>query len=281
MNKVRIIFFGTPHFVIPVLSALAENYQLVGVVTAPDRKVGRHQILTPSPVKMACRPSVQLITPQVINDNVIAQLKKLHPDLIVAAAYGKIIPKTVLDIPKYGALNTHPSLLPQYRGASPIQASILHGDQTSGVTIIKMDEKMDHGPIIYTKEIKLFKQDTFETLSNKMFLIAMSPLIKIIPKYISGKIKLRKQDHQKATFCKIIEKEDGYFDIENPPSPIQLDRMTRAYYPWPTAWTRWSEKVVKFLPGGLIQMEGKKAMPLRDFLNGYPDFPMKPATVTG
>lgn len=284
MNKVRIIFFGTPHFVIPTLSALEENYQLVGVVTAPDRKVGRHQTLTPSPVKVAYRPPAQLITPQVMDDDFIEQLKKLNPDLLVVEAYGKIIPKAVLDIPKYGALNIHPSLLPKYRGASPIQAAILHGDQESGVTIIKMDEKMDHGPIIYTNEIKLSEQDTFETLSNKMFLTAVNPLIKIIPKYTSGKIKLKEQDHRKATFCKIVEKEDGYFDIENPPSPIQLDRMIRAYYPWPTAWTRWSypakasrdkkEKIIKFLPGGLIQMEGKKPLLSKNFLNGYPNFPL-------
>lgn len=197
-------------------------------------------------------------------------------DLAVVAAYGKILTPEELNAPKYGCINIHPSLLPKYRGPSPIQTAILNGDSASGITIIKMDKEIDHGPIIYQEQIELSGSDNFDTLSKKMFLCASEVLPKIIEDFVNGKIKPIEQNHKAASFCNRLTREDGYFDINNPPE--MLDRMIRAYYPWPNAWTRWNGKIVKFYPKGLIQMEGRKVMPLRDFLNGYPDFPLKSIT---
>ena len=198
-----------------------------------------------------------------------------NTDLGVIAAYGKILTPQELNTPKYGCINIHPSLLPKYRGPSPIQQAILNGDETSGITIIKMDAEIDHGPIIYQETLGLSDKDNFDILSKKMFLRASEVLPKIINKFVAGAIEDFAQDNKKATFCKILTRESGYFDIDNPPSPEVLDRMIRAYYPWPGTWTRWNGKIVKLHPGGVIQMEGKKAIPLKDFLNGYPDFPLK------
>ena len=202
-------------------------------------------------------------------------------DLTVVAAYGKILTPKELETPKYGCINIHPSLLPKYRGPSPIQKAILNGDSVSGITIIKMDKEIDHGPIIYQERIELSGNDNFDILSKKMFLRAGEVLPKIIKDFVNGKIQPVEQNHLKASFCDRLTREDGYFEISKPPE--MLDRMIRAYYPWPGVWTLWSPtqtrsgeaKIVKFYPGKLIQMEGKKVMPLQDFLNGYPDFPLK------
>ncbi len=196
-------------------------------------------------------------------------------DLAVVAAYGKILSKEELNTPKYGSINIHPSLLPKYRGPSPIQTAILNGDKISGISIIKMDKEMDHGPLLYQESLELSDKDTFDNLSKKMFLRSAEVLPEVIEDFVAGKIQSKQQNHSEATFCKLLTKESGYFDINNPSSPEELDHMIRAYYPWPGVWTRWNGKIVKFLPNGLMQMEGKKAIPLKDFLNGYPDFPIK------
>ncbi len=196
-------------------------------------------------------------------------------DLGIVAAYGHILTKEELESPKYGAINVHPSLLPKYRGSSPIQQAILNGDKVSGISIIKMDEEVDHGPIVYQEELELSDKDNFDTLSKKMFQWAAEVLPKIIKDFVNGKITLYGQNHAKASFCQRLTRESGYFPIENPPDPEKLDRMIRAYYPWPGVWTKWNGKIVKFLPENMLQMEGKKAISLKDFLNGYPDFPVK------
>lgn len=231
----KIAFLGTPDFVKPIKDTLAKHFTLVDSLN--------------------------------------------QADLAVVAAYGRILTPAELNAPKYGSVNVHPSLLPKYRGPSPIQSAILNGDKVSGITIIKMDEEVDHGPIIYQEEIELSDKDNFDFLSKKMFLRSAEVLPKIIEDFIQGKIQPKKQNHNEATFCKILTRESGYFDINPPagglPSSEILDRMIRAYYPWPGTWTRWNGKIVKLHPGGVIQMEGKKAIPLRDFLNGYPNFPIK------
>lgn len=277
-KKVKILFFGTPIFVTPIVESLAQKFDLKGVVTAPDQIIGRKKILTPSPVKVKAQElgiSTILTPTKLKNDEFIELLKQLEVDLIVVAAYGKIIPQVILDLPKYGALNIHPSALPQYRGASPIQSALLNGDEETALTIIKMDAEMDHGPVVFQQLIAISEEDNLATLSKKMFLIAAKILATLIPDFIGGKLEVKEQDHAKATFCKIINKEDGYFDINNPPSAEILERMARAYYPWPNVWTKWSGKVVKFYPEGKVQMEGKNIVNFQDFLNGYSDFPIK------
>lgn len=194
-------------------------------------------------------------------------------DLTVVASYGKILTQEELSAAKFGSINVHPSLLPKYRGATPIQSAILNGDKISGITIIKMDEEVDHGPILYQEEMTFEDTDTFESLSKKTFLRASEILPQLINNYLSGKITPQIQDHSQATFCSRLTKESGYFDINNPPAPEVLNRMIRAYHPWPGVWTRWNGKIVKFLPEGKMQMEGKKPLPLKDFLNGYANFP--------
>lgn len=196
-------------------------------------------------------------------------------DLGVVAAYGHILPEEDLEKPKFGCINIHPSLLPKYRGPTPIQEAILNGDKISGLTIIKMDKEIDHGPIISQDTIERSSSDNLETLSNKLFQLAADKLPKVIEDFTQGKINPIPQDHSQATYCQRLTKESGYFDINNPPSTEVLNRMIRAYYPWPGVWTRWNNKIVKFLPENMLQMEGKKAIPMRDFLNGYPDFPLQ------
>ncbi len=270
-TKPEIIFFGSDSWSISVLQPLEDNFDVVAVVTVPD-----------SPIANYFKGPV--LTPDKFDENFISiNYQLLTTDLFVVASYGKIIPQLILDIPKYGSLNVHPSLLPKYRGASPIQETILNGDKTAGVTIIKMDEKMDHGPVIITKQISLSGQEDFLTLINILFRAGAELLVDIIPDFIAGKCPLEEQNHGQATFTKLLKKEDGYFDINNPPSLEKLDRMIRAYSTWPGVWTLWEvesakgkvKRVVKLLPGGKIQMAGKKPLTIKDFLNGYPNFPLK------
>jgi len=274
----RIIFFGTPEFVIPVLKSLASNFELVGVVTTPDVIQGRKKLLTPSPVKQYTTQhlSIPALTFQQFSNETMQQLHDLNPDLLVVAAYGKIIPQSILNVPKNGALNIHPSLLPKYRGPSPIQTALLNGDKTTGVTVIKMDEKMDHGDIVSQWQVGINTQDTFASLHTSLFEDAAKKIPSIINEFITKKINPTPQDEASATFCKMITRESGYFDSENPPSPEKVDNMIRAYYPWPSAWTRlqmangkW--QMAKFYPEKIIQMEGKKPMTMKEFLNGYPE----------
>lgn len=261
-ESIEIVFFGSDPWSIHVLKALEDTFDVKAVVTASDSAMANY---FKGPV----------LTPDKLDDDfLMSYLPFLTSDLFVVASYGKIIPKDILEIPKYGALNVHPSLLPRYRGSSPVPATILNGDKKTGVTIIKMDEKMDHGPIAAKREISLTGQEVFAQLINKLFQLGAELLVDIIPDFTAGKLTAKPQNHSKATFTKPLKRKDGYFEISSPPSKENLDRMIRAYYPWPGVWTKWKGKIVKFLPGGLLQMEGKKPIPLKDFLNGYPDFPI-------
>lgn len=247
MKDLKIVFFGTPDFVDPVLQSLKDNFEVVLEVRDPD---------------------IDLV-------ELSGKMKKLKPDLLVVAAFGKIIPKHILDIPKYGVLNIHPSLLPKYRGPSPLQTAILNGDKETGVTIIKMDEEMDHGPVIVQEVFSLSNSTNFQVLSKEIFHRSSEILPQLIRDFVKGKISLLGQDDAIAVYCPRLTRESGYFEIDNPPTSEKLDRMIRAYYPWPGVWTKWKGKIVKFLPGRMVQMEGKKATDLKSFLNGYPDFPLK------
>ncbi len=275
-KELKIIFFGSKEFVIPVIEAISDEFDLLGIVTVPDQPVGRHYKLSPTAVKQYFLDShIPIFDPVDLDQEFINNLSDLDPDLLVVAAYGMFLPDQLLKIPQFGVLNLHPSLLPKYRGPSPIQNAILNGDQETGMTYMLLDQKMDHGPIIYQTRMDILNQDNFETLGNKLFQYSATEVTNIIKEYTNGKLIAQEQNHTQATFTKLIKKEDGYFDINNPPTSEVLDRMTRAYYPWPNAWTRWNNKVVKFLPNQMVQMEGKKPVSLKDFLNGYPDFPIK------
>lgn len=273
MRKIKIVYFGTPEFSAYILEKLIEFCPIQIVITRPDKAKGRKQILTESAVAlMSHQHNISVLKPVKLDQEFIENHKDLIDcDIFIVASYGKIIPQSLLDIPKLGALNVHPSLLPKYRGPSPILTPILNGDKKTGVSIMLMDAEMDHGPILNTIEVSISKQYNHQTLTTKLAQTSAPLLIDTLTKFIEGRLKPKPQNHSKATFTKMIKKEDGYFDIDNPPSPTVLDRMIRAYYPWPNTWTKWKGKIIKFLPDRKIQMEGKNPISIRDFLNGYPE----------
>ncbi len=294
----KYIFFGTPKFAAIVLEKLiSTGYVPKAVICNPNEPIGRKHVLTLPPVKiLAEKFNITVFQPEKLrgNSEFVDQLKKLKPDLAVVAAYGKIIPKEILEISKLGFINVHGSLLPAYRGASPIQHAILNGDKETGVTIMKIDEEMDHGPIISNVKIQISNDDTYESLSQKLAISGAKLLIKIIPDYINGKIKPIEQDHSKATYAKIIKKEDGRIDWSK--SAGEIERMTRAFYPWPSAYANIKNKIIKIIEADVsengdshqsrlavqcgkgiliikkLQLEGGKILSAKEFLNGHKDF---------
>jgi methionyl-tRNA formyltransferase len=268
----KIIFFGSPHFVIPVLEALTKHYDVLAVVTSPDKKVGRKQLLTPSPIKQfALQHNISVLEMESIK----LRIENEKVDLFIVAAYGKIIPKEILDLPKYGAINIHPSELPKYRGPSPITQTLLNGDKTSAITFMQMDKKMDHGPILTSIPYEIHDNATTQTLTQDMFQKSADLLPEIIDDYITGKIKPIPQNNEEATYTKLITKQDGYINLDSPPAKEQLNQMIKAYFPWPNVWSKIKindkELLIKFLPENRLQLEGGKSMSAKDFFNGYPE----------
>jgi len=209
------------------------------------------------------------------------KIKELKPDLVIVASYGKIIPKKILQIPKYGCLNIHPSLLPKYRGPSPIQTTILKGDKKTGVTIILMDEKIDHGPILDQREFLISnKKIAYLELSQKLAELGVKLLIQTIPKWVNNEIKAKTQDRSKATYTKILKREDGKIDWSKPNQ--EIERQIRAFNPWPGTFTFIKHKNktlrIKVLEANIkdnkliikkLQPEGKKPMSFEEFKRGY------------
>lgn len=279
----KIIFFGSSKYSTIVAKTLLENTGLISIVTLPDMPTGRHKILAPNPVKaFAQKNNIPFFTENKLDKEILTKISQLQPDFLVIADYGKILPAELLCLPKYAPINIHHSLLPKYRGPSPATSAILAGEKTSGVTIIEMNEKVDAGCILSQKEYILKNDETTPSLLTELNKIGAQLLIPVLRAYIQKTIKKIPQDETKATFTTKIKKTDGFIDINNPPPPRLIDRMIRAYYPWPTAWTRLEinpgkEKIIKFLPasptGGTenkIQVEGGNPMSIKDFLNGYP-----------
>ncbi len=247
-SKLKVVFLGTPDYLNPIIQALDENFDLIKTIRSP----------------LTFQPGV-----------VKLNLEDLKPDLFIVASFGKIIPPEILEIPKLGAINIHPSKLPLYRGPSPIQSQILDGVKDSAISFILMDSEMDHGPIIFQEPYQIKPTDTFEYLLHSMFGVSAALLSTVIKSFADNKLKPVIQNSAIASFCNTIKKEDGYFDINNPPDLEKLNRMIRAFYPWPGTWTKWNGKIVKLLPENKIQMEGKSPTDLKSFLNGYPNFPIK------
>ncbi len=277
MKKRTIIFIGTSSFAITTLEELIENgYEILAVITAPDKPVGRKQELTPSPIKeIALKYNLVIFQPEKISE-VKEKISQLNPDLIITSSYGQIIPKNIIDIPKKGSLNLHPSLLPKYRGPSPIQTAILNGEEVTGVTIIKMDEKMDHGPIITQQETNINPNDTYESLENKLSDQITDLLIKTLPRYFKNKIQLKIQDESKATYTKILTRDNGKIDLQK--DVQEIERKVRAFSPWPGTWTEINNQRVKILKVKiknnllsleLIQPAGKKPMTGEEFFRGH------------
>lgn len=221
----------------------------------------------------------------VTNKDDLAQFKSLtfRPDVGILASFGVILSQEVIDFPKKGILNIHPSLLPKYRGTSPVQAAILAGDKQTGVSIIKIDEKVDHGPILSQFEELIRPEDTAESLEQRLFAQGTEVLKTILSAYLKGQIKPKEQNHQQATYTKKLNRDDGKIDWSKPPEFIE--RQIRAYYPWPGTWTEIhlrgeKSKRLKILKAhlkngklvpDLVQLEGKKPVRYTQFLEGYPE----------
>lgn len=248
IKDTRIVFMGSPVFSVPILRALNEKTNVVAAVTQPDRPTGRGKKIVPCAVKQAALElGLHVLTPNRLrkDEDSIAELKELQADVFIVAAYGQILPMRVLEIPKYGCVNVHASLLPRWRGASPIQTAILEGDAQTGVTIMKMNAGMDTGPILKKKAISIKPSDNAETLSEKLSLLGRDLLLEVLLEYICGTLKPVQQEDEEATYTTLIKKKDGVMDLSNPAA--HLERQVRAYNPWPGTYFEWNEKRLKVL----------------------------------
>jgi methionyl-tRNA formyltransferase len=308
----RIVYFGTSRFAVPPLMALLRQpglFEVVAVVTRPDQPVGRKQVLTACPVAEAARAAaLPTLTPTNLKDEaLLAQLRDYQADFFVVAAYGRIIPATMLAIPRLGNVNLHGSLLPAYRGASPMQAALAAGDTVTGVTLMGVDEEMDHGPIFSTVSVPIEPGDDFNALEAKMAVAGAELLVSDLPRIAGGELQPKAQAHEAATYTRIIKKEDGLIDWKASTAEAVHNRA-RAYSAWPGIYAYWhrrgqalrlviretaiTKKTAGLAAGAVfrdvdgtpavacvdgavrlvsLQPEGKPAMPGKAFLNGYSD----------
>ena len=300
MKDIKIVFMGTPDFAVPIFTALAKNYNVVAVVTKPDKLVGRKQILTPTPIKKASAEfNIPILQPVRIKDE-YKEVLKYQPDMIITCAYGQIIPKELLDYPKYKCINVHASLLPKLRGGAPIHHAIMDGYAKTGITIMYMDTKMDTGDIISKRETNITKDDTLGSLRDRLSEIGKDLLLETLPNIINGTINPIKQDESEATYGYNITKEDEKIDFTK--TNVEIDNKVRALNPTPGAYTTINGKrmkvydvivsdryyantkpgtIVGFEKDGIrvvtgdkeiiltdIAIEGKKRCLVKDYLNG-------------
>jgi len=299
----RIVFYGTPSFALPCLERLFQGPdEVVAVVTQPDRERGRGRKKSASPVKeFALKYGVDLHQPEKVKEiPFLEAMKSLVPDLFVVVAFGQILPKPLLEVPRLGAVNVHGSLLPEYRGAAPIAWAILRGEKKTGITTMLMDEGMDTGDILMQAELQIEKEDNGETLQGKLSSLGAQLLIKTIEGMKANSVSPLPQDHSKATYAPPLKKEDGRLDWKK--TAEEIDLQIRAFNPWPGAFTGWEKGLLKIYggevrkgaffkePGSVIwvgsdfievatgdgsflirevQPEGKRRMSVRDFLSGY------------
>jgi len=309
-NTLKIVFMGTPQFGAIILKGLIrQDYKPILVITAPDKPVGRKHLITPSPVKITAQEhAIPYLQPLKISA-CTKEIEDAKPDIIIVAAYGQILPDNILKIPRSGCLNVHPSLLPKYRGPSPIQTAILQGEKETGVTIFLIDERIDHGKILSRIRYQVSNTETYESLSTELAHLGVKLLTETIPSWVGRETIPQLQDEAKATYTKIITKGDGSIDWHK--SATEIERQIRAFSRWPGSFTRWkkntheiqvkimkthtdqsknlndepvgktflsptSELGVRCGKGVLVieqlQLEGKKPLPAEEFLRGHPDF---------
>ncbi len=242
--EIKIVFMGSPDFALPTLQILNERFNVVGVVTQPDRPAGRGRVEQAPEVKILTQElGLPLIQPNSLKEEAaLKQLREWAPDVIVVAAFGQILRDNVLTLPTYGCVNVHASLLPRWRGAAPVQAAILHDDVT-GVTIMKMDKGLDTGPILSQREIPITPEMTAGALFDQLAHIGADLLAETLPKYVHGEIQPRPQDDTLATYAPRLKREDGLIDFDQPAA--FLEKMVRAYNPWPGAYQFWQDTRVK------------------------------------
>jgi methionyl-tRNA formyltransferase len=305
-RKLRLVFMGSPRFAIPPLEhLLASKYQVAAVYTQPDRPAGRGRGLAASPVKqLAQARGLVVVQPASLKAaGVVEQLRDFAPDVIVVAAFGQILPESVLELPRLGCLNIHPSLLPRYRGASPVASAILAGDDFSGVSIMFMDQGLDTGPLLARAQIPVSPRDSTGSLTAKLAWLGAGLLGEVVVGWSRGELTPRPQKETEASYSGPIAKEEGEIDWRL--SAVDIWRRVRAFNPWPGCYSRWRGKSLKFIEavplGGStakggevvaltseagfgvgtgdgvlgvlkVQMGGKRAMPADEFLRGQRDF---------
>ncbi|MHB1293630.1 MAG: methionyl-tRNA formyltransferase [Anaerolineae bacterium] len=261
----RVVFLGTPEFGVPVLQALLAHHEVVAVVTQPDRVGGRGRAqLLPPPVKeVAQAHGVPVLQPERLRRDreVVARLRDLGADVFVLAAYGQIIRRKVLAIPRLGCIGVHASLLPKYRGAAPITAAILHGERETGVSLMLTDEGMDTGPVLAQRAIAIAPDDTTETLSPRLAQLGADLVIETLPAWLAGQVTPQPQDDALATYAPLIAREDSLIDWNLPAEVI--DRAIRAYTPWPGAFTTLDGLTLKVLYARPLPDEPSPAEPGR------------------
>jgi len=295
---------GSPTFAVPILEALIEHHEVVGVLTQPDKPAGRGRKLKAPPVKeIALKHDIPVFQPHSArSEEAIVWLRERNPLVIVVAAYGQILPPEVLALPPHGCLNVHASLLPRHRGAAPVAAAILAGDRETGVTIMLMDEGLDTGPILAQRSCPIGPDETTASLSEKLSHLGAELLLEVLPKWVCGEIRPRPQQGE-ATYARLLRKKDGLIDWTLP--AWEIERRVRAYNPWPSAYTYWDGKLLKIWraavattttperrPGLVIkvdgeigvvcgegvlllkevQLQGKRAMPAIAFSRGHRNF---------
>jgi methionyl-tRNA formyltransferase len=304
----QIIFMGSPQFAVPTLEVLTRDHTILAVFTQPDKPAGRGQQLTAVPVKQwAVAHDIPVHQPKSFRKEpqAIDVLRDLKPEVIVVAAYGLILSQAVLDVPPFGCLNVHGSILPRHRGAAPITSAILAGDVETGITIMKMDAGLDTGPMLGVAREAIRPDDTTATLSERMSHLGAQLMVDTLPKYLSGEIVPQPQPADGATYSPKIDKADAQIDWTKP--AVEIERMVRAYIPWPGTQTLWNGQMVKILKAGIrdqgsgireqaglvvklsdgsigvvtgegvlvlkeIQLAGRKAMKAEDFVRGQPKF---------
>lgn len=269
MMEHRIVFMGSPEFAIPSLKALARHYKVVGVITQPDRPSGRGRILSPPSVKVVAQElGIETIQPNRLRDaSVWEKLLEWAPDVIVVAAFGQILRQNVLDLPRYGCVNVHASLLPRWRGAAPIQAAILHGDKVSGVSIMKMDVGIDTGPVLTQRSMPIQADDDAVSLGDKLAVLGSELLLETLPAYLRGETTPQIQDESQATYAPMLKKEEGELDFAQPAE--YLERKIRAFFPWPGAYLIWQGNILKVKRAAVLP---QRSLPQgkRSVVNGLP-----------
>ena len=256
MDKKKIVFMGTPKFAVPVLEMLIEKYGVDLVITQPDKKVGRKKVLTAQPVKViAEEKGIKVLQPEKISndENVLSELKELNPDIIITAAYGQLVPETILEIPKYKCINVHGSLLPKLRGGAPIQYSILEDHGKTGITIMYMVKKLDAGDMISKVEVDILDSDNYESLHDKLSIAGRDLLKETLPNIFTGNIAPEKQDDSLATFARNILREDEKIDWNK--SAREIFNQVRALDPTPGAFTYLDEDILKIWSSEVVELE--------------------------
>ena len=301
----RVVFMGTPDFAVGTLEALLQSrHQVVAVVTQPDKPKGRGKAMQFTAVKeVAVRAEIPVLQPKKVREpEVVEEIRQFHPDVIVVVAFGQLIPKAILDMPQYGCVNVHASLLPKYRGAAPIQWAVIDGEEKSGVTTMQMDEGLDTGDMLLTEEVVLDSQETGGSLFDKLSEVGAGLLLKTLDELEAGNIHPQKQPKESTTaYAAMLTKKMGEIDWTK--SAVQIERLVRGLNPWPSAYTHLGQKTLKIWraavhplseqkkePGTVIlmdkkhfgvqtgdgmleilelQLEGKKRMDADAFLRGY------------